>query len=51
VGDGFHVTLKEIQQAQKFGLDMIILLSHTSHAFYSLDVKTHQNNFKKNNNV
>ncbi len=41
MGHGFHVILEEIQQAQKFGLDMITLFSHTSHAFYSLDVKTH----------
>jgi hypothetical protein len=33
-----HVTFEAIQQAQKFGLDMIILSSHTSHAFQPLDV-------------
>jgi hypothetical protein len=32
-GHGSHVTLEAIEQAKKFGLDMIILLSHTSHAF------------------
>jgi hypothetical protein len=33
-----HVTLKIIGQAQTFGLDMITLLSHTSHALQPLDV-------------
>jgi hypothetical protein len=31
-GHGSHVSLKAIKQAQQFGLDMITLLSHTSHA-------------------
>ncbi len=31
-GDGSHVTLEVIEQARKFGLDMITLPSHTSHA-------------------
>jgi hypothetical protein len=29
---GNHVTLKTIEQTHEFGLDMIILLAHTSHA-------------------
>jgi hypothetical protein len=32
-GHGSHVTLEAIEQAQTFGLDMITLPSHTSHAF------------------
>jgi hypothetical protein len=31
-GHGSHVTLKAIEQAMDFGLDMITLPSHTSHA-------------------
>jgi hypothetical protein len=31
-GHGFHVTLKAIEQAQAFGLYMIIIPSHMSHA-------------------
>jgi hypothetical protein len=37
-GHGSHVTLEVIEQAQKFGLDMIILPSHTSHVFQPLNV-------------
>ncbi len=37
-GHGSHVTLKAIGQAQTFGLGMITLPSHTSHAFQPLDV-------------
>jgi translation initiation factor IF-3 len=37
-GHGSHVTLEAIKQAQEFGLDMIILFSHTSHALQVLDV-------------
>jgi len=29
---GLHLTLEIIEHAQQFGLDMIILSSHTSHA-------------------
>ncbi len=29
---GLHVTLKAIKQALEFGLNMVALLSHTSHA-------------------
>jgi hypothetical protein len=42
-GHGSHVTLKGIEQAQTFGLDMVILPSHTSHALQPLNV----NYFKK----
>jgi hypothetical protein len=31
-GHGSHVTLEAIEQVKKFGLDMIILSSHTSRA-------------------
>jgi hypothetical protein len=31
-GHGSHVTLKAIKQAKEFGLDMVTLPSHTSHA-------------------
>jgi hypothetical protein len=31
-GHGSHVTLETIEQAQEFGLDMITLPFHTSHA-------------------
>jgi hypothetical protein len=37
-GHGFHVTLKTIEQTQAFGLNMITLPSHTSHALQLLDV-------------
>jgi hypothetical protein len=37
-GHGSHVILEAIEQAQEFGLDMIIIPSHTSHAFQPLDV-------------
>jgi hypothetical protein len=37
-GHQFHVTLEAIKQAQEFGLDMITLPSHTSHALQPLDV-------------
>jgi hypothetical protein len=32
-GYGSHVTLKAIEQARVFGLDMVILIFHTLHAF------------------
>jgi hypothetical protein len=32
------VTLKVIEQAKDFGLDMVVLLLHTSNAFEPLDV-------------
>jgi hypothetical protein len=31
-GNGSHVTLKVIERAKEFGLNMITLPSHTSHA-------------------
>jgi hypothetical protein len=37
-GHGNHVTLEAIQQAQEFGLNMITLPTHTSHAPWSLDI-------------
>jgi hypothetical protein len=37
-GHGFHVTFEAIEQAQEFGLDTIIVPSHTSHALQPLDV-------------
>ncbi len=30
---GSHITLEVVEQAHEFGLDMIILFAHTSHAF------------------
>ncbi len=35
---GSNVTLEVIEQAKEFGLDMVILPSHTSHAFQPLNV-------------
>jgi hypothetical protein len=35
---GSHVNLEAIKQVQQFGLDMITLPSHTSHALQPLDV-------------
>jgi hypothetical protein len=32
-GHGSHVTFAAIEQAKGFGLDMIIILSHTFHSF------------------
>jgi hypothetical protein len=37
-GHDNHVTLKTIEQAEDFGLNMITLPSHTSHALQPLDV-------------
>jgi hypothetical protein len=37
-GHGSHVTFEAIEQAQTFKLDMVTLLSHTSHALQPLDV-------------
>jgi hypothetical protein len=37
-GHGSHVTLEAIERASEFGLDMVILFSHTPHAFQPLDV-------------
>jgi hypothetical protein len=53
-GHGSHVTLEVIEQAQEFGLDMIILLSHTSHALWPLDVacfKPFKTPFRKERNI
>jgi len=49
-GHGSHVTLKALEQAMAFGLDMITLPSHTSHALQPLDVscfKPFKTTFKK----
>jgi len=35
---GSHARLKSIKQAQQFGLDMVTLPLHTSHALQPLDV-------------
>jgi hypothetical protein len=37
-GHGSHATFEAIEQAQTFKLDMVTLLSHTSHALQPLDV-------------
>jgi hypothetical protein len=37
-GHGSHVTLEAIKHAKDFGLDMITLPSHTSHALQPLNV-------------
>jgi hypothetical protein len=37
-GHGSHVTLKAIKQIQEFGLNMITLFFHTSHALQPLNV-------------
>jgi hypothetical protein len=37
-GHGSHVTFEVIEQVNEFGLDMIPLPSHTSHAFQLVDV-------------
>jgi len=55
-GHGSHDTFKAIEWTKEFGLDMIILLSHTSHALQLLDVgcfKPFKITFKReiNNNV
>jgi hypothetical protein len=46
---GSHVRLKSIKKAQQFGLDMVTLPFHTSHALQPLDVscfKLFQTTFK-----
>jgi len=53
-GHGSHVTLEAIEQAQKFGLDMITIPSHASHALQTLDVacfKPFKIAFKKERNI
>jgi hypothetical protein len=47
---GSHVTLEAIKQAKEFGLGMITLPSHTSHALQPLNVscfKPFKTTFKK----
>ncbi len=49
-GHGSHVMLETIVQAQEFGLDMVTLPTHTSHALQTLDVsclKPFKTTFKK----
>jgi len=49
-----HVAFEAIKQAKKFGLDMIILPSHTSHAFQPLDVvcfKPFKTTFRKERDI
>ncbi len=51
---GNHVTLKAIKQVEDFGLDMITLPSHTSHALQPLDVfcfKPFKTTFRKVENA
>ncbi len=53
-GHGSHVTFEAIKQAQKFGLDMNTLPSHTFHALQPLDVacfKHFNNAFKKEKDI
>jgi hypothetical protein len=53
-GHGSHLTLEAIEQVQKFGLDMIILPSHTFHALQPLDVvcfKPFKTPFRKEKNI
>jgi len=53
-GHGSHVTLETIEQVKEFGLDMIILPSHTSHALQPLDVacfKPFKITFRKEKNI
>jgi len=53
-GHGSHVTFEAIEQAQKFGLDMIILPSHTSNALQPLNVvyvKPFKTIFKKERDI
>jgi hypothetical protein len=53
-GHGSHITFGTIEQAKEFGLDMITLPSHTSHAFQRLDVvclKLFKNDFRKERDV
>ncbi len=49
-----HVTLEAIEQVQEFGLDIITLLLHTSHALQPLDVacfKPFKTIFKKERDI
>jgi hypothetical protein len=53
-GHGSHVSLKAIKHAQQFGLNMITLPSHTSHALQPLNVSYFKpfktSNIKEKNN-
>jgi hypothetical protein len=46
-GHGNHVTLEAISQAQKVGLNMITLQSHTSHAHHVFYFKPFRTTFRK----
>jgi hypothetical protein len=51
---GSHVTLQAIEQVHQFGLNMVTLPSHTSHALQPLDVscfKPFKTSFKKERDV
>jgi hypothetical protein len=53
-GHGSHITLEVIEQAKEFGLDIITLPSHTSHALQPLDVvcfKPFKTTFRKERNI
>jgi hypothetical protein len=53
-GHGSHVTFETIEQAKEFGLDMITLPSHTSHALQPLDVgcfKPFKTTFRKERDI
>jgi hypothetical protein len=53
-GHGSHVTLKIIEQASEFGLNMVTLPSHTFHALQPLDVaclKSFKITFRKESNT
>jgi hypothetical protein len=53
-GHGSHITLERVEQAQDFGLDMIILPFHTSHVLQPLDVscfKPFKTTFRKVRNA
>jgi hypothetical protein len=53
-GHGSHVTLEAIEQAQKFGLDMITLPSHTFNVLQPLDMvcfKPFKIAFRKEKNI
>lgn len=45
-GHWSHVTLEAIKQAHQFGLDMVTLPSHTSHALQSFNVSSNFKPFK-----
>jgi hypothetical protein len=53
-GHESHVTLKAIEYARQFGLDMVILFLHTFHTLQPLDMawfKPFKTNFRKKRNI